>query len=514
MRSGLLRLILSAASSLLVASLSSQTFVEGLVQTYELQSTLGSDRTPFWLQSNRYGLSSLEAPNGYLRGSVVRPLSTDSLKRWGIGYGIDLAVTQHFASTIHLQQAFADLRYRHLVVTLGQKEQPLQLRHQRLSSGSQTLGINARPVPGFRLEVPHYWSVPGTRDWLALRGHVFYGMTTDGSWQADWTERQHRYAEHVLLHTKAGYLRVGPQSAEHPYSLELGLEMACQFGGTLYNTMHGTVKGNTGLRAFSDAFFVMGSDEVDATYHNVGGNQLGSWLARFNYDWPSFGLSFYADHFFEDHSSMFLLDYDGYGQGSDWNHRQDSRYLFYPLCDLMLGLEVRLPFPWLRTLVVEHLDTRYQSGPIYHDHNPGLSDHIGGDDNYYNHYLYSGWTHWGQAMGNPLYRSPLYNDDHTLSIQSNRFQAWHVGAEGAWHCPKLEGDYRMLFSSQQSWGTYQSPYLSPQDDQSLLAEVSARLSDAQSSWSRYTVRAAFGWDRGELLGTNTGLQLSIIYSIP
>lgn len=40
---------------------------------------------------------------------------------------------------------------------------------------------------------------------------------------------------------------------------------------------------------------------------------LGSWVARLNYDgdWSSFSL--YADKFFEDHSAMFLMDYDGYG---------------------------------------------------------------------------------------------------------------------------------------------------------------------------------------------------------
>lgn len=38
-----------------------------------------------------YGLSSLSSTNGYLRGSLVRPLSLDSARRWGIGYGADVA---------------------------------------------------------------------------------------------------------------------------------------------------------------------------------------------------------------------------------------------------------------------------------------------------------------------------------------------------------------------------------------------------------------------------------------
>lgn len=34
------------------------------------------------------------------------------------------------------------------------------------------------------------------------------------------------------------------------------------------------------------------------------------------------------DHYFEDHSGMFFLDYDGYGSGENWNVKERSRYFF------------------------------------------------------------------------------------------------------------------------------------------------------------------------------------------
>ena len=40
------------------------------------------------MNANRYGLSSLDEMNGYLRAGVERPLCTDSLRRWGVGYGV------------------------------------------------------------------------------------------------------------------------------------------------------------------------------------------------------------------------------------------------------------------------------------------------------------------------------------------------------------------------------------------------------------------------------------------
>lgn len=511
-----MRKLLLLLASLSVVSASAQTLADGLVQTYELQSSFSNGTTPLWLNANRYGLSSLSSSNGYARASVERPLSVDDQKRWGFGYGLDVAVPYQYTSHLVLQQAYADLRYRRLLVTLGQKQQPLALKHNRLSSGSQTLGINARPVPGLRLEIPNYWSIPGTGHWLALRGHIFYGVMTDGSFQHDWTEGNWRYCQDVLLHTKAGYLRIGPQDEERPYSLDLGLEMACEFGGTLYHTAQGTIHGNRGFKAFWQAFTATGNDEIDPVYHNVGGNQLGSWVARFNYDWRQLGLSIYADHYFEDHSSMFLTDYDGYGSGSDWDQKETRRFLLYPPKDMMVGAELRLKdCSWLKTIVVEWMNTRYQSGPIYHDHNPGLSDHIGGNDDYYNHYLYQGWSHWGQVIGNPLYRSPLYNSDQTMPLQSNRFWAWHVGAEGS--LPILPAwfehlDYRLLSSWQRSWGTYLSPFYEPQENYSLLAEMTAKPL-AEGFWRNCAFRFSFGLDRGALLGDNTGVQLTLIYCV-
>ena len=56
----------------------------------EMQGGYAKGKTPLWLNANRYGLSTLDRGNGYLRASVVRPLQADSARRWGVGYGLDL----------------------------------------------------------------------------------------------------------------------------------------------------------------------------------------------------------------------------------------------------------------------------------------------------------------------------------------------------------------------------------------------------------------------------------------
>lgn len=500
---------LSLMLALTALPLGAQEWTSELEQHYELQYSAAESYTPLWLNANRYGLSSLDCMNGYVRAGVERSLGRDDTKAWGYGYGVDAAAAMGHTSDLILQQCFAELRYRHGVLTIGQKEQPLELRDARLSSGSQTLGINASPVPGIRLGLPVYYDIPGTGHWLAFKGHISYGRVTDDDWQLRWTSGRTNHTEGSMLHTKAGYLRIGPADAQHPLSFELGLEMACQFGGTMYHTQFGTVKGARGPKAWLDALLLTGGDEDGDAYRNVAGNHLGSWVARLTYDAAAVRLAAYADHYFEDNSAMVMIDFDGYGYGAAWNERARNLWLLYPLRDMQYGVEVELRHcPWLRKVVVEYLDTRYQSGPIYHDHNATVSDHIGGDDSYYNHYLYQGWSHWGQVMGNPLYRSPLYNDDHTLTVADNRFYAWHVGLSGrAARC-----DYRALLSWQQGYGTYQCPLLHPQRNLSLMAEATFALADVGPR-SRCAVRCAVGLDRGELLGDNTGAQFTIIYHI-
>ena len=495
--------------SLLAMPAAAQSVVQGLEQTYELQYSLSDGNTPLWLNANRYGLSSLQGSNGYARGRVERPLALDAAKAWGLGYGADLAVAMGYDSDVIVQQLYAEARYGHGVLTLGQKEQPLELRDAALSSGAQALGINARPVPGIRLSLPDYYDLPFTHRWLAIKGHVSYGWVTDGDWQERYTQGLTRHTRQTMLHTKAGYLRIGPADARHPLSAEIGLEMACQFGGTMYHTQQGTLTAASGPRAWLDALLMTGGDEDNDAYRNTAGNHLGSWVARLSYDAPAVRLAVYADHFFEDHSAMVHIDYDDYGQGEHWNERGRNLWLLYPLRDIQCGMEVELKHcPWLHKVVVEAMNTRYQSGPIYHDHNPSVSDHIGGDDSYYNHYLYQGWSHWGQVVGHPFYRSPIYNADHALTIQDNRFYAWHVGVSGA----VARCDYRALLSWQQGYGTYQYPFLHPQRNLSLLAEATY-TPGGHGLWSRCSVRAALGYDHGELLGNNVGLQLTLFYRL-
>ena len=56
------------------------------------------------------------------------PLSVDDDRKWGIGYGLDVAAAFNYTSKLIVQQAYAELRWLHGTLTVGSKEQPIELK--------------------------------------------------------------------------------------------------------------------------------------------------------------------------------------------------------------------------------------------------------------------------------------------------------------------------------------------------------------------------------------------------
>lgn len=191
----------------------------------------GGEHTPFWLTANKQGLSSIEKNSGYLRAGIFREMEDD--KRFSYAFGADLAVAYNFSSSFIIQQLYADLKYRCLQLSIGSKERHSEFNNPFLSSGGLTFSGNTRPIPQVRIGIPEYTPVPGTKGWLAFKGHVAYGMFTDDGWQKDFVAPGNKYTEHVLYHSKDLYVKIGNRE-KFPLILEGGLEMAAQFGGNAY----------------------------------------------------------------------------------------------------------------------------------------------------------------------------------------------------------------------------------------------------------------------------------------
>ena len=136
----------------LAVSAQERSLFDSLQYRAELQATLsGGDHNPLWLNANKYGLSSLKKANGYIRGAIMRPLSNDDGRRWGVGYGVDVALAAGFTSTLVIQQAYIGLYrgtlaqrrpHRRREGTADGAEEPgaefrfTNIRHQRPSGAS------------------------------------------------------------------------------------------------------------------------------------------------------------------------------------------------------------------------------------------------------------------------------------------------------------------------------------------------------------------------------------------
>lgn len=465
---------------------------DGLEVTAEAQYTTSDNVTPLWLNANKYGLSSLEKNNGYLRMSAQRSLDEDSARLWRIGYGVDMAVASHFQSKILLQQAYAEVGYKKLTLSAGAKQRPVDMKNQELSSGAMAIGINARPIPQLRLDVD-YFSVPYTKHVLKMKFYGAYGMTTDGNWQKDFVVSGERYTGNVLYHEKAVFFKIGKEDSKTlPLTFEFGIKVASQFGGKTYNCSGRGIEGKQDVAhpdnfgAFMDVLLFRGEDETDGTSKNTSGNHVGAWDFRLKWHGEGWSAAARFERVFEDQSMMFVQ---------------------YGIYDHLLGIDVDLPRnPYLSAFTVEHMSTRDQSGAILHDQALHIPDKMNGRDNYYNHNLYSGYQHWGQTMGNPLLTSPIYNANGTLAFANNRINAWHLGFSGD-PLPWLR--WRMLASFTKNWGTYDMPFNDPEHQNYFLLETTIKP-QALKGWQ---ARLGLGLDHGNVTGNNFGAQFTVSHTL-
>ena len=476
---------------------------------YNVESSVawsnGDDFAPFWFTANRHGLFSTDTNSGYLKAGIFRSLEEDNDRNWRHGYGLELAGAYNHTSSIIVQQAYYDIAWKRMQLSIGSKERPSAFKNPLLSSGGLIFGTNARPVPQVRFELPEYVTIPGTGDWLHIKGFLGYGMYTDNYWQRDFIAPGQRYTLDALHHVKAGYLKIGNEK-KNPFYFEGALEMATQFGGHAYNVTWGReeiktqdFKMGTSLKDFFEALIPMGGDATDGetsdgeSYANASGNHIGSWHFSFTYDPEDWKIRAYYEHMFDDHSMMF----HEYG----WE-------------DGLVGLEVTLPKnPFVHTFLYEYMGSKDQAGAVYHDHTPEIPDQVSAKDDYYNHLLYPGWQHWGMSMGSPFLLSPIYNtkthpnffynNKGKLKFYYNRVMSHHFGVSGS----PMEGlNYRLLLSHSKHWGSYDTPLIDTEEQTSALLEVAY----APAQWKGWKLQGSIAYDHGKtIVGNNFGGMITI-----
>ncbi len=435
-------------------------------------SYAGGDNSPFWFSSNRQGVVLDKLSGGYGRAGLEGVISHSS--GLFLDYGIDGVCGGGLQSKLFLQQLYANLGFRCLDISIGQKERWGELADKDLSSGSLTWSGNSRPIPQVRFEMPDFTRLPILGNWFSIKGHVAYGKYLDGEWSREFVKNseKQRYTSNTLYHSKAAFIKVGDMD-RFPLEGILGLEMYNQFGGTSYNIDMVDRDGNpvppvyefpSDMQAYIDAFLPF-NKAGDQQRDN--GNILGSWHLAFNTKINDWQYMLRYEHFYEDHSSMLGIEYkrniDGikklkfYGFQNNW-------------LDGLFALEVKAPKGmWFNKAVFEFLNTRSQSGPVCVIHNIASMPNVDGRDNMYQHYIFQSYSYFGNYMGTPLLVSPIYNTNGSLYPRSTRAMVFYLGIDG--NVTERIG-YRYKVSRSSHWGTYDTPLKRVEKITSQLLELS------------------------------------------
>lgn len=467
---------------------------DSLAVEVEMSGTASNGKfAPMWTSANRFGMTGNKSKNGYLSAGIDYSLMMKH--SWRIDAGAELAGGLNTPEDVWLQQLYWDVSWQCLTLSIGSRERanvPME-KNVELTSGWMTEGANNRPLPQVRGEIKEYWSVPGTRKWLALKGHLAYGSFIDGSWQYDFAAPGRRYTKDSRYHSKSLMFRLGNKDVV-PVDFEFGLLMATQFAGDLYTKQKdGTSKLVTDmpddLGAYWAAFFPTagGDDTPLGEQVNVEGNMLGSWNFALNCYLGDWRVRATLDHYFEDHSQMFWE----YGR---WKDGQ-------------LGIEVYMPENrWVSAVLWEGMSTKDSSGPVLYDGFLGSFSDIQwscGDD-YFNNHIYQAWHHFGQGIGHGMIPGPAYNSDGKIIFKSNRIRMQHVGIMGN---PTNEWSWRLLATYARHWGSYSAPFDSVKKQFSGMAEVNY----TPTRLKHWDFKLAFAMDRGQYPGNSTGATMTVRY---
>lgn len=387
-----------------------------------------------------------------------------------------------------IQQLYAEIKYRGVLLRAGQRDPRSAMLDNELSSGDLTLSSNARGIPGVSLGFVDFQDIPLTNGWVQIDGVVEYGrFTDDGFTRKQYNRYNWMTTSDVNFTYKRCYFRTKPSM---PLSFTLGMQTAGQFGGSTMEYSGGRLV-RSEVRGFrlKDMFKMFFPTQGNGN-NFYEGNSLGSWDFKVRYRLRSgHELSFAFQWPWEDGS--------GIGRRNGW--------------DGLWGLYYRTPG---RALVsgaaIEYIDFRNQSGPIHWApaDNPGttITGQATGGDNYYNNDTYCCYANYGMAIATPFLVSPIYNLNGYPAFLHNCARGFHAAVTGN---IGDKVDYILKYSWQQAWGMGRKPQPLCSIDNSMLLKA---CWDASALTPGLKVSASVAFDAGKLRGDNFGAVIGIAYS--
>ena len=450
-------------------------------------------KTPFWQQTNQYGIVPTKTPVLTLRAGAYAGYDTARINahKLDYGYGVRLVGNMATGGKILLPELYVKVRYRALEFSVGRRQEVIGLIDSTLSTGSYSWSGNALPLPKIQLAVPTFTAIPFTKGWVSFMGTFSHGyMDPTG------------FVNHSMLHQKTLYLRIGrPKDVVRLYG---GFTHQAIWGGKIDNLAlinnPDIAKESQLPSRFKDYVYVVtglrlpGPDDekrlTNFDYTNRIGNHLGSIDLGGDIDLVRHNLFFYRQNLFDDGSLYYLLN----------------------IADGLNGIRLRRnkPNALVRDFLIEYLNTTSQGGSQF-----VIEDRLlRGRDNYFNHSQFrDGWAYKQRGIGTPFITPALGPNGewpYGTFTNNSRVRVFHMGIAGSlptanWPFFADRVQYGAKFSMSRNYGTYDLPFRTTRNQFSGIINFSAPLTLLDGLLLTSSVAA----DNGQLYANNIGLYVGI-----
>lgn len=449
-----------------------------------------SKHTPYLNRTNQYGLAPLEAQTWFLNAAIHRKYdSTYTEKRklqpWGYSYGIETQANLGGRNSLLLPTAHISGRYKGFELYIGRKREYLGLADTTGTWGSYIWSGNALPLPKVQISTPNYVSLAG-KGFLSVKLGFSHG----------WFGKQ-QFTENYYLHQKWLYIKLGREAQK--LNLIGGINQNAQWGGYSEVLKDDDFASRNGHFA-SDAFAYLNVvlplkvwkrpenrySPYEMAYRF--GNHLGTVDLGFRLRAGKGILSAYRQTPWED------------GQAPEVFFSGDGNYILY--------YELSNP-GYIRKVGVELLNTRRQGYEL-----SGLArfiglkeKHPGEKQNYMNHGQFlEGWSYQGRGLGSPAIVPHAELTEDAQRQNFLRFTRDNIVIAPAFN---IGGKIKQLEYSLHSAYLVSSGLIRIERPEKL-SQFSIRLRGTfpLSKYGLYG-KIDIGWDKGDLYGNQTGVNLII-----
>ncbi len=483
-------------------------FLHGLAFSQHIDASLGftsgytaNGAVPFWQYANRQGDIPMSGFANLLSAKVEkRYLNIDSINsKFDWSFTVDGRVRTGDKVDFRLIEGKVSAKYGIFEAVVGREREWSFLLDSMLSTGSFSLSGNSLGIPKIELRIPKYYSIPGTKKLLAIKGRVLHGWM--GDVPIHYGENRGAYVK-TYYHHLAAYGRLG--KPHWRLKLEAGLTHDVEWGSDKF--IFGDQYDLNGLQAF---YYVLTGKAYKGPTNYSGkkfdiskiGNHLGTIDLAATYDFKGFSLNLYRQFFYEKGALRYAANIKDGLTGLKLVNKKPKNGDFY-----------------INKVVFEHFYSSDQGGQFGAPWTPS------GPEYYYNHGVYAeGFSYKGLGIGNPLIM-PAYLARENLPLNpkdyfvSTRVSAFHLGlfgglgkntVTGKVTFAKHFGDYHtsgpdyQWFNGKKVAQNFTYGIFKPVNQFSYYLEVKRPLKN------QYHVSVSFAGDQGGLLKNTFGSFVSI-----